>query len=162
MKISIIVAIAKNKVIGLGENLPWDIPSDMAWFKKNTMGKPVIMGQKTFESIGKPLAGRKNIILTFDKNYFPKGCEVAYSIDHALEKAKKAEEVMIAGGASIYKQFLPLADYLYLTIIDHDFEGDVYFPDFDYNEWEEIERIENKVSENNPYKHTFLKLKRKS
>ena len=161
MTISIIAAISKNRIIGIGDKLPWDLPSDMAHFKKLTLGKPVIMGQKTFESIGRPLGGRKNIVLTLNKDFKAKGCIIARSIEQALEKAKPAKEAMIAGGASVYKQFFPLAHCLYLTIIEHNFKGDVFFPEFDYNDWQEIERVEVGQSERNPYKHAFLTLKRK-
>lgn len=119
------------------------------------------MGQKTFESIGRPLAGRTNIIITLDKNYTAPGCIVVHSIDESLEAAKDFEEVMIIGGASIYKQFLPLTNRLYLTLIDADFEGDTFFPEFDYSDWKEIERVKNEPDKDNPYKYTFLTLEAK-
>ncbi len=162
MKISIIAAVAKNGVIGSGQNLPWNLPSDMKRFRRLTINKTVIMGQKTFESIGRPLPKRKNIILTRNRNFRANGCLIAYSIKEALDKAGRVKEVMVAGGASVYRQFLPLADFLYLTLIDHNFKGDVYFPEFDRQAWQEIERIEKRVSEKNPYPHTFLTLKRKT
>src|SRR3989344_8266853 len=144
MIISIIVAIANNWVIGCKNALPWHLPADMRHFHELTMGKPVIMGQRTFESIGKPLHGRTNIIITFDKNYTVPECIVVHSIEESLAAAKGFEEVMIIGGASIYKQFLPLTKRLYLTLIDADIEGaDAFFPEFDYSEWNEIERIKN-------------------
>lgn len=159
--ISIIVAMANNRVIGINNKLPWNLPSDLEHFKQLTLGKPVIMGQRTFESIGKPLARRINIILTLDKDYQPKKCIVVHSIEEALEKAKNFKEVMICGGVSIYKQFLPLADKIYLTLIEGDFEGDAYFPEFDWNDWKEIEHINNEPDRENPYKYTFLTLERK-
>lgn len=161
MTISIIVALAKNRVIGKNNNLPWHIPQDLAHFNKLTMGKPVIMGQKTFESIGKPLSGRKNIILTKDNNFQPAGCISVHSIGDALTVADEAAEVMIAGGASVYSQFLPLADRMYLTLIDADIEGDAYFPEFDWSDWREVEKTENLPDKNNPYKYAFLTLQRK-
>ncbi len=161
MIISIIVAIGKNRVIGINNSLPWNLPADLKHFRQITLGKPVIMGQKTFESLGRPLPDRINVILTLDENFQAQGCVIARSIQEALDKMKDAKEVMIIGGASIYKQFLPLADRMYLTLIEEDFEGDAYFPEFDWNDWGEIERIENKPDKDNPYQYTFLTLKRK-
>ncbi|MFH1181121.1 MAG: dihydrofolate reductase [bacterium] len=145
MIISIIAAIGNDRVIGKNNKLPWNLPEDMEHFKKLTMGKPVIMGQRTFESIGRPLPERKNIILSRDDNFQTSGCLVAKSIDEALEAARetKAAEVMIIGGESVYVQFLPLADKMYLTVVEGDFEGDAYFPEFSYNEWKETERVDN-------------------
>jgi dihydrofolate reductase len=159
MKISIIAAMAKNRVIGVGNSLPWNLKEDMDYFKKITLNKTVIMGQKTFESIGKPLPKRKNIILTKEKDYSPGGCFTAKSIEDSLKTINPEEEVMIIGGASVYKQFLPLADKMYLTIIDKDFDGDVFFPDFDYNEWKEVSRVD-KENKNLNLKYSFIILKK--
>jgi len=161
MVISIIVAIGNNRVVGINNSLPWKLPADMEHFKQLTMGKPVIMGQKTFESIGKPLPGRTNIILTRDKNFKPEGCTVVYSIEEALAAAKNFEEVMIAGGVSIYAQFLPLADRMYLTLVEGDFAGDAYFPEFDYNDWSETDRVSHSADEKNIHKYTFITLQKK-
>ena len=163
MIISIIVAIGNNNVVGINNSLPWNLPADLAYFRQMTIGKPIIMGQKTFESIGSPLSGRTNIILSRDDNFHPTGAVVAQSIEQALDMARGtgAEEVMIAGGVSIYGQFLTLADRMYLTLIDGDFEGDAFFPTFDYNDWEEKERIENNSDKDNPYRYIFLTLERK-
>ena len=168
MIISIIAAIGNNRVIGNKNRLPWDLPADMEHFRKLTIGKPVIMGSLTFESIGKPLPERENIVLTRDPNYKAPGCKIALSLDEALLLAensplgKKNKEVMICGGASIYKQYLPRADRMYLTIIESDFEGDAFFPEFNAEEWKEKERITCSADENNPYKYSFLTLERKS
>jgi len=153
--------MANNRVIGIKNKLPWNLPADFKRFKQLTFGKPIIMGQKTFESIGKPLADRINVVLTLDKNYQAPGCIVVYSIKEALEKTRDFKEVMICGGASVYKQFLPLADKIYLTLIKGDFEGDAFFPEFEQNSWKETERTENNPDKENPYKYTFLTLKRK-
>lgn len=161
MIISIIAAVADNMVIGDKNSLPWNLPADMKYFKKTTLGKPIIMGAKTFESIGKALPGRKNIVLSFDKDYKAEGCIIATSIEQALEEVEENEEVMIAGGASVYKQFLPLANRLYLTFIHHDFKGDAYFPKFDINQWKEIKRIDNEADEKNIYSYSFVVLERK-
>jgi len=161
MIISIIVAIGNNRVIGIKNALPWNLPADMEHFRQKTWGKPVIMGQKTFESIGKPLAGRTNIIITLDKNYKAPECIIVHSIEECLEAAKEFEEVMIIGGASIYKQFLPLANRMYLTLVYGDFDGDFYFPEWDSNEWQEVERIEREADKNNQYRLSFVTLERK-
>lgn len=161
--ISIVVAMGKNRVIGANNALPWQLPKDMERFRQLTMGKPVIMGQKTFASLSKALPGRTNIVLTLDKKFQAPGCFMAHSIEEALQiaKEKNTKEAMIIGGASVYKQFLPLADKMYLTLIDAEFAGDAFFPEFDYDKWEEIERIENEPDKDNPYRYTFLSLKRK-
>lgn len=161
MIISIIVAMADNMIIGDKNSLPWNLPADMKYFRKITLGKPIIMGAKTFESIGKALPNRKNIILSHDKNYRAKGCVVVASIEQALEEVEENEEVMIAGGASVYKQFLPLANRLYLTFVHHNFKGDTYFPKFDINQWKEIKRIDNKPDKKNIYSYSFVVLERK-
>lgn len=162
MVISIIVAIANNWAIGRKNALPWHLPNDLKHFHELTMGKPVIMGQKTFESIGKPLPGRTNIIITLDKNYTAPGCIVVHSIEESLAAAKNFKEAMIIGGASIYKQFLPLAHRLYLTLIDAAIEGaDAFFPEIDYSAWQEVDRVENKPDKDNQYPYTFLILERK-
>jgi len=163
MMISIIAAVADNMVIGNKNALPWHLPADFKYFKEATLGKPIVMGLNTFKSIGeKPLPDRKNIILNNDPNYIPpEGCFAARSIDEVLEMTKTAEEVMICGGASVYKQFLPLADRLYLTLIHQDFEGDTYFPNFDIKDYNEIKRIDNKADEKNKYDYSFVVLERK-
>ena len=161
MIISIIVAIGNNRVIGTKNFLPWKLPADMKHFRELTIGKPIIMGQRTFESIGKPLAGRTNIILTKDINFRQQGCIIAHSIKEVMDKVKGNEEVTIVGGASIYEQFLPLANRMYLTLIHHDFSGDAYFPEFDWDDWKETERIENQPDKENPYKYAFVTLEKK-
>ena len=158
MIISLIAAIGKNNVIGKDNSLPWKLPEDMKRFKELTSGKPVIMGRKTFESIGKPLPNRKNIIITRDKNYRAKNCIVVHSVEGALKAAKGNEEVMIIGGEQIFKLFLPIANRMYLTFIDEDFEGDAYFPDYNKNEWKEVKREEHE----NDYKYVFVDLERKN
>jgi dihydrofolate reductase len=163
MTISIIAAMSKNRVIGFKNKLPWKLPADLNRFKKITMGKPIIMGQTTFHSIGKPLPGRINIILTRDFNFSHKECFVAHSIEEALSIAFRFTEngeVMICGGESVYRQFLPIAEKMYLTLIEENFEGDAFFPYFDYKEWQEVERIKNEPDEKNPYEYFFITLKR--
>ena len=161
MIISFVAAMGKNKAIGKNNSLPWTMPADMKRFKQLTLGKPVIMGRKTFESIGKPLPKRKNIVITHDKNYNAEGCIVAYSVDEALNVAKNAKEVMVIGGSQIYKEFLPRANRMYLTIIDADFEGDAYFPSYDITGWKEISYEEHERDAENQYDYAFITLERK-
>ncbi len=128
--LSMIAGMAHHRVIGKGNDLPWHLPADLAWFKKTTMGKPIIMGRKTHESIGIPLPGRQNIIISTNTELRIKGCDVVHSPEEALELVKGAEEAMVIGGALIYELFLPLADRLYLTQVDAEVEGDAFFPDY--------------------------------
>lgn len=132
--ISLIVAHDKNRVIGYENKMPWHLPGELKYFKDTTMGKPMIMGRKTFESIGRPLPGRRNIIVTRNNEYSVEGIEVANSIDEALELAGDVEEVMVIGGEEIFKLVLPVADRLYITHIEHEFEGDTFFPIYG-DEW---------------------------
>ncbi len=157
MKISIIAAVADNNIIGKKNALPWYLPADLKHFKKITMGHAIIMGQKTHDSIGKALPGRTNIILSFDENYKSEGCIVVASIEEALRiaSARGEEEVFIIGGASIYKQFIGIADRLYITRIHHKFEGDVYFPEIDPKKWRVESLEEHKKDEKNPFVYDF-------
>ncbi len=163
MIISIISAVAENRIIGNKNSLPWHLPADFKYFKETTLGKTIVMGLNTFKSIGeRPLPGRKNIILNNDLSYVPpEGCFVAHSINELLQVVKNEQEVFICGGASVYKQFLPLANRLYLTYIYHNFEGDTYFPEFDINDWKEIKRTDCKADEKNKYDYSFVILERK-
>ncbi|MED3662339.1 type 3 dihydrofolate reductase [Ureibacillus sp. FSL K6-8385] len=139
--ISLIVAHDKNRVIGYKNEMPWHLPGDLKYFKETTMGKPIIMGRKTFESIGRPLPGRRNIVITRNKGYHHDGIEVASSLDEALRLAGNAGEIMVIGGEQIFKLALPLADRLYVTHIDHEFVGDTYFPEYG-DEWKVISKSE--------------------
>lgn len=132
--ISLIVAHDKNRVIGYENKMPWHLPGELKYFKETTMGKPMIMGRKTFESIGKPLPGRRNIIVTRNNEYSVEGIEVANSIDEAIALAGDVEEIMVIGGEEIFKLVLPIADRLYITRIEHEFEGDTFFPIYG-DEW---------------------------
>jgi len=161
--ISIIAALGCNNVIGTNNSLPWSLPADLRHFKILTKNKPIIMGSKTFESIGMALPQRDNIVLTRDAKYTAPGCKIATSIEHAVSLAKQSEmgdEIMICGGASVYKQFLPMTDRMYLTFIDNDFEGDTYFPEFDKTEWRALERKDHKADEKNLYDYFFLILEK--
>ncbi len=139
-KVSIIVALAKNHVIGKDNQIPWHIPADLQYFKKITLGKPMIMGRKNYESIGRPLPGRKNIILTRDKNFSAEGCTIVHSKDEAIAATDGVAEIMIIGGGAIYEMFMDDADMLYLTEIDSEVDGDVFFPKYDKSQWKEVSR----------------------
>jgi len=157
-----IAAMTEQRVIGIKNTLPWKLPNDMKWFRQNTLGKPIVMGRKTFESFGaKPLPGRTNIIITRDQSYQAEDCVVVYSIDEALKAAGDVDEVMIIGGASFYEQMLPKADRLYLTFVEAEIEGDAWFPEFDLNDWNEIESIHHEKDEKNAYPHKFVIFDRK-
>ncbi len=124
------------------------------------MGKPILMGRKTWESIGRPLPGRTNIVVTRDENYDAPGCVVVHSIEAAMQAAEKQEEVMVIGGAEFYRQVLPRADRIYLTRINEDFEGDTLFPELDSSEWQEVERVDCDADDKNPHSYSFIKLDR--
>lgn len=158
--ISLIAAMAKNRVIGINNTLPWHLPADFRHFKRVTMGKPILMGRKTYESIGHPLPGRTNIVITGNSDYRAEGCEVVNSINEALSLTSDEAEVMVIGGASFYQQTLPIAQRIYLTIIHHEFEGDAHFVEFDDSEWHEVERIDFDPDEQNRYPYSFITLKR--
>ena len=135
--LALIAARARNGVIGLDNRMPWHLPEDQAYFKRVTLGKPVVMGRKTFESIGRPLPGRLNIVVTRNPDWQAAGVQVAHSLDAALALAAAAapEEIMLIGGAELYRQALPQADVLYLTEIDAEFAGDAFFPEVDLARW---------------------------
>ncbi len=159
-----IAAMGKNRVIGLDNKMPWHLPADLQWFKKTTMGSPIIMGRKTYDSIGFPLPGRLNIILSRNPDLVIKGCTVVSSLDAALQVASETldnnKEIFITGGAHLYNKFLDQADNLYLTLIDEEFSGDTFFPDYTQYQWKELERIENPADDKNPYPYMFIKLER--
>ena len=162
MKISMIAAMTDERVIGIENRLPWKLPNDMKWFRQQTLGKPIIMGRKTFESFGsKPLPERTNIIITRDKNYQAKDSVVVHSIEEALQAAGEVDEVMIIGGASFYEQMLPRADRLYLTLVHAKIDGDAWFPEVDFSEWHEVEYIDCEADEKNSLAHSFVILDRK-
>lgn len=159
--ISLIFAMADNRVIGIENRLPWKLPADMKWFRQNTLDKPIIMGRKTFESFGsRPLPERRNIIVTRDNNYQAPGAEVAHSIDAAIALAGAVPEVMIIGGENLYRQMLARADRLYVTYVHATPNGDAWFPEFDMNEWAEQYSIEYPHDEKNQHAMSFVVLHR--
>jgi len=158
--IAIVVAMAENRVIGRDNRLPWHLPADLRHFKQVTVGKPVLMGRKTYESIGRPLPERTNIVVTRDRSYEAPGCVVVHSINSALEAAGGHEEVMVIGGTDFYWQLLPKADRIYLTLVHAKFEGDALFPELDEHEWREIDRMDCAPDEKNPWPYSFIRLER--
>lgn len=159
MTTSIIVAIAKNNAIGKDNKLLWYLPNDLKHFKEVTTGHTVIMGRKTFDSVGKPLPKRRNIVVTRQPITI-EGCEVVGSIEAALALCAGEEEVFMVGGAEIYRQALHLTNRIYLTRIDQDFDGDTFFPQLDPKEWEEKEREDFEPDEKNKYHYSFITLER--
>lgn len=155
--------MADDRAIGIENRLPWKLPADMKWFRRHTLGKPIVMGRKTFESFGgRPLPERTNIVITHDETYQAEGAVVVHSIDEAISAAGDVGEVMIIGGESFYRQMLPLADRFYLTRVHGRFEADAWFPDFDMGEWTEVLREEQPVDEKNAHACSFIMLERKS
>ncbi len=159
MKISMIAAMAKDRVIGKDNQMPWHLPADLQHFKRVTLGKPVIMGRKTFESIGRPLPGRRNLVVS-RAGFSAEGVDVVPSMDAALEAVSGVDEVMVIGGGTIYELMLPRADRLYLTEIDLKADGDTRFPDYSVYPWQEIESESHSADEKNPYDYRFFTLER--
>lgn len=160
--ISFIVAMDKNNVIGYQNKLPWHIPNDLRFFKETTMGHTIVMGRKTFESIGRVLPKRKHIVLTTSKKSFPEGVEVVSNIEEIIQLSKKSEEeLFVIGGGVIFKQMLYYADRLYVTVIDESFPGDVYFPEISMDDWIETSKEKGVKNEANPYDYYFIQYDRK-
>ena len=160
MKISIIVAAATNNVIGSDGELPWRLPEDLKRFKQLTIGKPVIMGRLTYESIGKPLPDRRNIVLSARKGLNIEGCDVVDTPDAAIRLAGGAEEVMVIGGGGVYSQMLPMADRIYMTRINGTFDGDTFFPELDDKEWQVVDRVDFPADESRQFGFSFVTLDR--
>ena len=160
MNISMIVAASTNGVIGMDGGLPWRLPEDLRRFRELTMGKPVIMGRTTHESIGRVLPGRTNIVLASNPNYNAPGCEVAIRLDQALAFAGEADEVMIIGGAYVYQSFLPMTERIYLTRVRANIDGDAYFPELDPDEWTVRSKLEYPVTDDRDYGFSFQILER--
>ncbi|MEC0371487.1 dihydrofolate reductase [Paenibacillus chibensis] len=155
MSMTFIWAMGSNRVIGRDNHLPWRLPRDMAFFKEQTIGKKILMGRKTWESFGaKPLPNRVNVILTRDPDYTAQGAQIIHTIDEAI-KLGKEEELMVIGGAEIYRLLLPYADCLVVTEIDQSFEGDTFFPEFPESEWKCIQEVQGIRDDKNPYDYWF-------
>lgn len=162
MNLSIIVAMAKNRVIGANNQLPWHLSADLKRFKKLTMGHPIVMGRKTYESIGKPLPGRINVVLTRNRSFQPEGITILHDFDE-LKNRFGTNEIFIIGGADLFRMALPLANRIYLTQIDRDVDGDIFFPEFDFeNDFDVTERSELQSEKEISYRFTTLNRKTKT
>lgn len=160
MDLSLVVAMDRNRLIGADNRLPWRLPADLRHFKRTTMGHPIVMGRRTWESIGKPLPGRANIVLTRQPGYEAPGAVVVDSIAAAKRAAGDCDELMIIGGAHLYEQVLPEAKRIYLTEIHAELEGDTYFPELSQDEWACVSREDFQKDERNPHDYSFLVLER--
>ena len=160
--ISIIAAMAENRVIGVNNTLPWRLPADLRHFRQLTTGHHVIMGRRNYESIGKPLPDRTNIVITRNPGYQAPGCEVRHSLEEALRDAASDPETFVIGGAEIYRQAIADADRIYLTLVHADIQGDTWFPEFDMREWLETSRTRHEADEKNPYAYSFVTYDRKN
>jgi len=167
IRLAIVVAVASNGTIGFNNELPWRLPEDLKHFKRITMGHPIIMGRNTYDSIGKPLPGRTNIVVTRQQEWFADGVQVVHSLSQALDAGRRAavrdgvSEVMVIGGAEFYRQIIPQAECLYLTEVHAIVEGDAFFPAIDHGEWRELERKKYEADSRNPYPYSFVTLERR-
>lgn len=160
MRVALVVAMGSNRVIGRDNALPWHLPADLKHFRAVTLGKPVVMGRRTHESIGRPLPERTNIVISRDAAYRAAGCIVLPSLEAAYDYCRDSAEVMVIGGASLYRQALPTAQRIYLTEIRQDFSGDTVFPEIDAAAWREVAREDRPADDRNPYPHSFIVLER--
>ena len=161
-RISILVAMASNRIIGANNTLPWHLPADLKHFKALTMGHHIVMGRKTYESIGKPLPGRTSVVVTRNADYAPPGVVVANSLEGAISACENDAEIFVIGGAEIFSQALEFADTLYMTEIKRDVAGDVSFPEFDKKEWQEISRELHHQETPEPLEYHFVEYRRKA
>jgi dihydrofolate reductase len=158
---SLVVAVARNRVIGRDNAMPWHLPADLAHFKKVTLGHPVIMGRRTHESIGRALPGRENIVVSRNRDYTAPGCTVVGSLDAAWKAAGAAGEACVIGGTSLFREALPVADVIHLTEVEADVPGDTFFPEFDRRQWRETEIARHAADARNAYPIRILRLERK-
>lgn len=165
MRLSLIVAMSPDHVIGIGNRLPWRLPADLRHFKQTTMGHTLIMGRKTFESIGRPLPGRNTVVVTRSQDFAVEGVAVAGSLDAACRQAEKLEgpqgEAFIAGGGQLYQAAIEHVQRIYLTIVSGEFEGDAFFPALDWDRWEVVSSTDHPSDESNPYPYSFFVLDRR-
>ena len=161
MTVSLVVAAANNNVIGRDGELPWHLPDDLRHFKRLTTGKPVIMGRRTFESIGRPLPDRRNIVMTRDPDYAAAGCEVVTSVSDALDLAGDDTEVMVIGGGQVYLDFLPRAERIYMTRVRAEIEGDTHFPEIDASDWQMVSSVHHDADEKHAYAFEMMVFERR-
>jgi dihydrofolate reductase len=162
LRISIISALARNRTIGLDNAMPWRLPEDLKRFRRLTMGHAVIMGRKTFESIGTPLSGRNNIVISRSREWSRPGCVVVHTLEAALAAAGRSSDVFVIGGAQIYALALPHAQRLHMTEIERDFDGDAFFPEFDRSLWREVSREPHAAGGNESFDYAFVDYERKA
>jgi dihydrofolate reductase len=160
MSISFIFAMDRNRAIGKDNQLPWHLPADLKFFKTVTMGHPILMGRKTYESIGKPLPGRLNVVITQDPNFTAEGCKIVHSADEAAAQFQQ-QELFVIGGAEIFRLFLPQVDRMYITRIEHEFAADTFFPDVNMAEWTLVSSEQGVQDDKNPYLYYFQIYQRK-
>jgi dihydrofolate reductase len=156
--VSLIVAMAQNGVIGRGNSLPWRLPQDLRRFRAFTLGKPVLMGRRTYESIGRPLKDRANLVLTRDRAWYAPGVIAVHTLEQALVQAAPSDELVVIGGAAVYRLVLPIARRIYLTHVHADVPGDRYFPDFDATQWADVECRSQPADDEHAYPLTFVTL----
>ena len=162
MTVAFLLAMDRNRAIGLRNELPWRLPADLKYVKALTMGHTLLMGRKTYESIGRPLPGRRNVILTRRADYHPAGCEVVRSVEEALSRYGAEDELFVFGGAEIFRLFLPNVERMYITLIDHEFEADTFFPEMDMGGWELVSNVQGVTDEKNPYTYYFRRYEKKA
>lgn len=164
LTVNLVVAMSRNGVIGRNNQLPWRLPGDLAYFKSVTWGHPILMGRKTYESIGRPLPGRLNLVLTRSQQWRADGVTVVGNVEQGLsEAAGKSDsgQLMVIGGENVYRQFLPLADRLFITLVDAEIEGDAHFPSVDWSNWQRTHTEPHSADERNPYEYAFDVYERK-
>ncbi|MES2354124.1 MAG: dihydrofolate reductase [Pseudomonadota bacterium] len=162
MRISLVVAMAENQVIGVKNQLPWRLPAELKQFRSLTMGHPIIMGRKTFDSIGRPLPGRRNIVVTRNLDYAKEGTEIVHSLEEALERCRDDEEVFVIGGADVYSKIIARANRIYLTLVHVTIDGDAFFPAMELHDWQEIKRVPRAADAENIYAYDFIVYDRKA
>ncbi|MFD2112185.1 dihydrofolate reductase [Thiorhodococcus fuscus] len=160
--LSLVAAVAENRVIGRDNDLPWRLPADLAHFKQLTLDKSIVMGRRTWESLPGVLPRRRHIVLSRDPGFAPEGCEVVNSLDAAIALAEGESDLMVVGGAALYAEAMPRADALFLTLVHTCARGDVFFPDWDPREWREVARVERSADERNAFAMTFVEWQRTS
>jgi len=159
-RITLVAAMGRDRAIGLDGALPWHLPRELRHFKETTMGKPIVMGRRTWQSIGRALPGRQNLVVTRDPSLRAEGCEIAHSLGEAVTRSV-GPEVMVIGGGQLYREALPHADRMILTLVDHEAVADTWFPEWDPGEWSEVTLRNERADENNPYDYRVIELTRK-